>query len=66
MAEKHRRMYEQRFPGTGISAAQAEERGERLALKEDRQTHRRTTRDRGITVPAEAWDRIFRNKEKAR
>jgi len=51
MAEKHRRMYEQRYPDTGISAAQAEERGERLAFREERQTHRRTGRTRGIVVP---------------
>ena len=44
--------YERRFPETGIPEAQKQERMERLVFKEERQTLRRTTRTRGLIVPA--------------
>lgn len=40
--------YEQRFPGTGLSEAQRQERGERLE-------HRDGRRARGIVVPGLPW-----------
>lgn len=43
------REYEKRYPGTGIPEAQKEERMERLAFKEERQTLHRTSRNRGMT-----------------
>lgn len=46
--------YESLYPGTGIPEAQKEERMERLDLKADRATHRRSNRLRGIVVPAAA------------
>ena len=47
--------YERRYPGTGCSDAQKTERMERLAFKEERQTLRRTGRNRGIIVPRLPW-----------
>ena len=47
--------YERMYPATGIPEAQKEERYERLSFKEERQTYRRTSRNRGIIVPALPW-----------
>ena len=47
--------YEKRFPDTGCTAAQKEERMERLIHREERQALRRTNRTRGIVVPALPW-----------
>lgn len=49
------RRYERVAPQTGISEAQAEERMDRRDFKEERRTHRRTGRNRGIIVPALPW-----------
>lgn len=43
--------YEKRYPETGCSDAQKEERMQRLLFKEERQSLRRTGRNRGIVVP---------------
>lgn len=43
--------YERKYPGTGCSEAQKEERMERLILKQERALHHRTGRARGIVVP---------------
>lgn len=43
--------YEIRYPETGCSDAQKEERMQRLLFKEERQSLRRTGRNRGIVVP---------------
>jgi hypothetical protein len=51
--------YERRYPDTGVGAAQAQERQERLAFREERESLRRTSRNRGIVIPADAWERIF-------
>jgi hypothetical protein len=55
--------YERRMPGTGVPEAQKQERQERHEFKQERREHRRTGRNRGIVVPADAWDRIFGPKE---
>lgn len=47
--------YERRNPGTGISEAQKEERQERRDFKSEVAAHQRTTRNRGIIVPALPW-----------
>ncbi|MCR4340778.1 MAG: hypothetical protein NUW01_12930 [Gemmatimonadaceae bacterium] len=47
--------YERRYPDTGISDAQKQERMERLAFKEEGESRRRTGRTRGIVVPALPW-----------
>lgn len=47
--------YEQRYPGTGIPDAQKEERMERLVLKEERQSLRRTGRTRSTVIPRVPW-----------
>lgn len=47
--------YERRYPGTGVSEAQAAERMDRITFKEDAAQHRRTGRTRGIIVPALPW-----------
>ena len=44
--------YERLYPGTGIPEAQKEERMERLDLKAEVASHRRSNRLRGIVVPA--------------
>ncbi len=44
--------YEKRYPGTGASEAQKEERMDRIRFKEERALLRRTGRTRGIVVPA--------------
>lgn len=49
--------YERRFPDTGISDAQKQERMERLSFNEERQALRRTSRTRGIVVPELPWKR---------
>lgn len=52
--------YERLHPGTGVSAAQAQERMERKVFNAERSTLRRTGRNRGIVVPDCAY---FRAKE---
>lgn len=47
--------YEKLYPETGCSDAQKEERMQRLLFKQERQTLRRTGRNRGIVVPALPW-----------
>jgi DNA primase len=47
--------YERRYPDTGVSEAQKEERMERLLFNEDKQALRRTTGTRGIVVPRLPW-----------
>lgn len=47
--------YERLYPATGCSEAQKEERMERLDFKAERQSLRRTGRNRGIIVPALPW-----------
>ena len=47
--------YEKRFPGTGISDAQKEERMERIDFKQESAALRRTGRNRGIIVPRLPW-----------
>ena len=49
--------YERRYPETGCSDSQKEERMQRLLFKEERQTLRRTGRNRGIVVPALPWQK---------
>lgn len=44
--------YEARFPGAVSDEAQKQERMERLLHKEERQSLRRTTRNRGVVIPA--------------
>jgi hypothetical protein len=55
------RRYERRYPETGCSEAQKEERMDRLDFKEDVAAGRRTMRNRGIVVPDCAY---FRDKVK--
>ena len=43
--------YETKYPGTGCSEAQKQERMERELFKSERLTLRRTGRNRGIIVP---------------
>jgi|GEM_PF-2049181 len=47
--------YEKRYPGAIDDESQRAERMERLAFTEERQALRRTTRSRGIVVPALPW-----------
>jgi hypothetical protein len=47
--------YERRYPDTGCSEAQKEERMERLLFREDKQALRRTTGTRGIVVARLPW-----------
>lgn len=47
--------YEKRYPDTGCSDAQKEERMERIIFKEERSSLRRTGRTRGIIVPRLPW-----------
>lgn len=49
------REYERRYPETGCSEAQKEERMDRITFREERDSGRRTTRNRGIVVPALPW-----------
>jgi len=49
------RRYEKLYPDTGCPEAQKEERMERLDLKREKHELRRTTRNRGIVVPALPW-----------
>lgn len=49
--------FEARYPGTGCPEAQKEERMDRLDFKEEVRAGRRTTRNRGIVVPALPWQR---------
>jgi len=51
LAERYERLY----PETGCSEAQKQERMERLDFKAESQSLRRTTRTRGIIVPALPW-----------
>ena len=51
------RRYESLYPDTGCSEAQKEERMERIDFKDERQTGRRTSRNRGILVPALPWQK---------
>jgi len=44
--------YERRYPGALTDEAQKEERMERELFKEERLSLRRTTRTRGLIVPA--------------
>ena len=44
--------YERRYPETGIEDAQKEDRMQRLAFREERAAGRRTSRTRGLIVPA--------------
>jgi hypothetical protein len=43
--------YHRRYPDTGVSDAQAQERMERKVFKAEQRQHRRTGRNRGIVVP---------------
>lgn len=47
--------YEKLYPETGIPEAQKQERMERILHKEERKTHGRTGRVRGIIVPDLPW-----------
>lgn len=47
--------YEARFPETGISESQKEERMDRRAFKDERLSGRRTTRNRGIVISHVPW-----------
>lgn len=49
--------YETRYPGTGVSEAQKQERMERLAFREERQSLRRTGRTRGVVIPSVPVDK---------
>ena len=49
------REYERRYPGAVGDEAQRAERMERLAFKEDAQSHHRTGRTRGIVIPRLPW-----------
>lgn len=49
------REYERRYPDTGCPEAQKQERMERIAHREERDSLRRTGRNRGIIVPALPW-----------
>ena len=44
--------YERLYPETGCTEAQKQERMERMDFKAEAATRRRTTRNRGIIVPA--------------
>jgi hypothetical protein len=47
--------YERRYPETGVSEAQKQERMERILHREERSTGLRTHRSRGIIVPHLPW-----------
>ena len=47
--------YERRFPGTGCSENQKEERMERMTFKEEVARGMRTGRNRGIVIPSVPW-----------
>ena len=47
--------YEKKYPETGIPDAQKQERMERVLFREERDSLRRTGRNRGIIVPALPW-----------
>lgn len=47
--------YEKRYPGTGASEAQKEERMERMLFKEEKRSLQRTSRNRGLVVPRVPW-----------
>ena len=47
--------YERLYPGAAADESQRAERMERLAHREERQTHHRTNRNRGIVVPELPW-----------
>lgn len=49
------KLYEKKYPGTGCSEAQKEERMERELFKGERLAHRRTGRTRGVVIPALPW-----------
>lgn len=51
LAERYERIY----PDTGIPEAQKEERMERMDFKDEARSLRRTSRTRGIIVPALPW-----------
>ena len=54
--------YDARYGGVDIPEAQKAERMERLTFKEERQTHHRTSRNRGVIFNGRAGatlDRIF-------
>lgn len=53
--------YEQRYPETGCSEGQKEERMQRMDFKDEVRSLRRTSRTRGIVVPELPW---LRGKEK--
>lgn len=52
-AEKYERLH----PGASSDESQRAERWERLAFKEERQTGRRTGRNRGVVIPDLPWKR---------
>lgn len=52
MARDLAAQYERTWPGTGIPEAQKQERMERELFKQERLTLRRTSRNRGLVVPA--------------
>ena len=47
--------YEQRYPGTGASEAQKEERQQRDDLKEAKRTDHTTSKTRYFTFPSIPW-----------
>ena len=47
--------YEKKYPNTGCSEAQKQERMERELFKAERRTLHRTGRNRGIVVPRLPW-----------
>ena len=47
--------YNRSYPGTGVSEAQAAERQERIEFKRDAALGRRTSRSRGVVIPALPW-----------
>lgn len=47
--------YERLYPGAASDEGQRAERMDRLAFKEERQSHRRTGRQRGVLIPALPW-----------
>jgi DNA primase len=47
--------YEKAYPDTGCSEAQKEERQERIDFRKEAGALRRTSRTRGIVVPALPW-----------
>lgn len=47
--------YEKRFPGTGCSEAQKEERMERIDFRNEAGSLQRTSRTRGVVIPRIPW-----------